>query len=147
MAAYLTAEQVYGHLSETLTVAATSRLGVDIDTVIAAATAHVQQLVHSCGFSAPSTTDDPWLQSATLAALWELLANKPKAGVKLPDGWATDPGRMKLAALEDRSASLHLEAIGLSCNTATSVGGSQWTDTSSTSDNPARTSRDELAGY
>lgn len=147
MAAYLTAEQVYAHWSETLTVAATSRLGVDLDTMIATATARVQQLIAAMGFSAPSTTDDAGLQGATAAALWEALANNPKASIKLPDSWASDPRKAYLMALEDKSGGHLLVAAGLSLDTAISVGGSLWTDRSTSSTDPRRTTNDELAGY
>lgn len=147
-AQYLTAQYVYARFGESLTNGLTSRLGATLTSVIESATATVRKELARLGFSAPATTSDEFLMSATFGALWLNLANAPKASLKLPEGFDSTPYIKDLASIEDGSASKYLEEVaGLSVDTATAIGGSLWTDTSSTSSNPRRTSPDELAGY
>lgn len=147
MAAYIDSDYVRGRWGEQLELALTQRLGGDLDAWIESASAVVQMAVTAMGFTLGATSTDPLIQKATFAALWEGLAANPKASLKLPDGWATNPYRMALDSLQDTSASKYLEAVGLSIDTALGVGGSLFTDTSTTSDNAKRTTADELAGY
>lgn len=147
-AQYLTAEYCYERFGESLTVALTTKLGGTLEKAIESATASVRKDVAALGFSAPATTSDEFLMSATFAALWLDLANTPKASLKLPDNFDATPYMRDLESIRDGSASKYLaEVAGLTIDTATAIGGSLWTDTSSTSTNPKRTTSDELAGY
>lgn len=148
MAAYIDSDYVRARWGEQLELALTQRLGGDLDAWIESASATVQSLVAAMGFTVGSTSTDPLIQKATFASLWEGLAANPKASMKLPEGWAENPYRKALGQLEDKSASQYLATVaGLSLDVAIAVGGTLWTDTTSTGDDPRRTTSDELAGY
>lgn len=149
-AQYIDSQYVYERFSESLTLALT-RSGIVLESVIESATAAVQVLVERLGFTAPNTTSDlttsQLLKGATFAALWQMLAEMPKASLKLPDGWASNPFKLMLDSIEDGTASKRLAADGLTLDTATAIGGSLWSDRSTTADDPRRTTNDELGSY
>lgn len=73
----------------------TSDSGASLLIIIEAATAVVQGFMRAAGYvigSGITATDaNPAAKAAIMACVWEMLADRPKFGVKLPDNWDDHP--------------------------------------------------------
>jgi hypothetical protein len=82
-------------------------------TVIELGTALVQSYMRNSGYACPATQDpddieDGTVKLAVLAAIWEMLAEKPNNSLQLPENWATSMYRTALDGILSGTVQLNM---------------------------------------
>lgn len=144
--AYIDQDYCYARFGETLTTGLSVKLGGVLSASIESSTASIQRALVARGYSAPATTEDEFVKLAVFGCLWEMLASMPKASVQLPKGWADNPYKRAYEDILSGDADL-TGSPSHSHTVSRGVGGWLFSDRSATSDDPQKTSKDELAGY
>lgn len=88
---YITSTYVKGFIGTGLWDALAGVTGFSWTTQIESATATIQSGLRNSGYAASSTTDDEFVKSAVMGALWEQVSALPEKSIPLPENWDRNP--------------------------------------------------------
>ena len=145
MAQYIDETYIEARLGSGYVDAVQAVTGVYLSTIIIGATANVQGVLKSAGWSTPETTTDEGVKLAVFGVCREMIADVPDAAQPLPDDWGNRAENPRFFLRAIASGDI-VVLSGHSLDKTTAVGGWLTSDNTSTG-LPKRATKSELAGF